>query len=173
MTPITLPRAVVEQALEALIHMCHNTVAEKGYDGQRVQNAIDALRSALAQQEQEPVADAETWLRNRYGAARGHHAWRELIEAFNAGRTAAQEQGPVAWTTKGQIAAMENGFLHYIQGRVPRFVNPSENDVALYTHPPRREWQSLTEEEMDEFLRRFARYELIRAVEAALKERNT
>jgi hypothetical protein len=141
------------------------------------------------EQEQEPVVDAETWLRNRYGAARGHHAWRELIEAFNAGRTAAQEQGPVAWTTKGQIAAMENGFLHYIQGRVPRFVNPSENDVALYTHPPRREWQSLTEEEIgdvfqaarnaklgsanDNSRHRLSVVEIARAIEQALKERNT
>ena len=29
--------------------------------------------------------DAETWLRERYGAYRGHFAWRELEEAFNAG----------------------------------------------------------------------------------------
>ena len=32
--------------------------------------------------------DAETWLRSRYGAYRGHFAWRELEEAFNAGRRA-------------------------------------------------------------------------------------
>lgn len=29
---------------------------------------------------------AETWLRDRYGAYRGHFAWRELEEAFLAGR---------------------------------------------------------------------------------------
>lgn len=33
-----------------------------------------------------PPTDAETWLRSRYGAYRGHFAWRELEEAFNAGR---------------------------------------------------------------------------------------
>ncbi len=43
-------KTAAQQALEALIHMCHNTVAEKGYDGQRVQNAIDGLEAALAQQ---------------------------------------------------------------------------------------------------------------------------
>jgi hypothetical protein len=48
---------------------------------------------------------------------------------------AMQEQEPVAWTTKGQIQAMDSGFNHYIQGRVPRFVTPGENDVPLYTHP--------------------------------------
>lgn len=46
---------------------------------------------------------------------------------------------PVAWTTKGQISAMENGFQHYIHGRVPRFVSPTEDDVPLYTAPPKRE----------------------------------
>lgn len=30
--------------------------------------------------------DAETYLRRRYGAYRGHFAWRELEEAFNAGK---------------------------------------------------------------------------------------
>jgi hypothetical protein len=177
---------VVEQALEALegcvkaldaLHAPGDSIYTRASDS--ADRAEIALRKALEQQgqEQEPVDDAETWLRNRYGAARGHLAWRELIEAFNAGRTAAQEQGPVAWTTKGQIAAMENGFLHYIQGRVPRFVNPSENDVALYTHPPRREWQSLTEEEKADILFPLTAagasdMECARAIEQALKEKN-
>ena len=34
------------------------------------------------------VSDAEGWLRSKYGAYRGHFAWRELEEAFNAGRSA-------------------------------------------------------------------------------------
>jgi len=65
-------------------------------------------RAAQAQQEQEPVADAETYLRDRYGAARGHHAWRELTEAFNAGCASAQQAEPVRewqWLTDEEIAA--------------------------------------------------------------------
>ena len=54
---------------------------------------------------------------------------------------------PVAWTTKGQISAMENGFQHYIHGRVPRFVSPTEDDVPLYTAPPKRE--PLTDDEIN------------------------
>ena len=38
---------------------------------------------------------------------------------------------------------------------------------------PEREWVGLTDEDMHELIRRFARYELIRAVEAKLKEKNT
>ena len=38
--------------------------------------------------------------------------------------------------------------------------------------PPQREWVGLSDEEMDELVHRFTRYELIRAVEAKLKEKN-
>lgn len=43
---------------------------------------------------------AEAWLRARYGAYRGHFAWRELEEAFIAGRAslaASAGSEPVAW----------------------------------------------------------------------------
>ena len=49
---MTTLREAAQQALEALIHMCHNTFADKGYDGQLVQDAIDGLKGALAQQKQ-------------------------------------------------------------------------------------------------------------------------
>jgi hypothetical protein len=50
-------------------------------------------------------------------------------------------------------------------------------EVAFYTHPPRREWQRLTEEEIDRVvvLLGFAQFsppEVARAVEQALKEKN-
>ena len=35
---------------------------------------------------------AETWLRARYGAYRGHFAWRELEEAYAAGAQDMQER---------------------------------------------------------------------------------
>lgn len=51
--------------------------------------------------EREATGPAEAWLRSRYGAYRGHFAWRELEEAFNAGRASlslpAAGQEPVAW----------------------------------------------------------------------------
>lgn len=37
---------------------------------------------------------------------------------------------------------------------------------------PKREWVGLTDEEIDELVARFARYELLRRVEAKLKEKN-
>jgi hypothetical protein len=43
-------------------------------------------------------------------------------------------------------------------------------DTKLYAHPPRREWQSLSEEEIDRWTPEI--HPVIRAVEAALKEKN-
>jgi hypothetical protein len=44
--------------------------------------------------------------------------------------------------------------------------------VPLYTAPPKREWLGLTDEDVDSTVSRFARYELARAIEAKLKEKN-
>lgn len=41
-----------------------------------------------AAQPVQPSTSAEDYLRGKYGAYRGHFAWRELEEAFNAGRQA-------------------------------------------------------------------------------------
>lgn len=57
------------------------------------------------------------------------------------------EQEPVAWTTKGQIAAMDSGFIRYIEGRDPRFVLGRHDDVPLYTTPQAR--KPLTDEQID------------------------
>ncbi len=65
----------------------------------------------------------------------------------------AAQSEPVAWTTKGQIASMENGMNHYIQGRVPRFVQPTENDVPLYTHPQPADAETLRDAERYRWLR--------------------
>jgi hypothetical protein len=47
-----------------------------------------------------------------------------------------------------------------------------EGGVDLYTAPPKREWVGLTDEDVDATVSRFARYELARAIEAKLKEKN-
>ena len=44
--------------------------------------------------------------------------------------------------------------------------------TKLYTIPPQRPWVGLTDDEFDELEYRFARYELYRAIEAKLKEKN-
>jgi hypothetical protein len=46
-------------------------------------------------------------------------------------------------------------------------------DEAKARKKAKKQWVNLTDEEIDELVNRFARYELARAIEAKLKEKNT
>jgi hypothetical protein len=136
MTTITVPRAVLEQALEALeefgTHYEHcpryptwarpelQPPCNCGLDSN-----VAALRAALAQQEQEPVA----WM------------------------------------------LTDDSGMRFVS--VDR---PHPDFVPLHTTPPRREWQSLTNEEIyplyNEPRSDAEMLEFARAVEAKLKEKN-
>jgi hypothetical protein len=80
------------------------------------------------------------------------------------------EQEPVAWMdpNSGEVCR-----AHWLESHAP------ERDVdrfscPLYTHPPRREWRSLSEEEIESLWRKWVgtqrpNYSFTRAVEAALR----
>jgi hypothetical protein len=127
MTTTTVPRAVLEQALEAL-EATHYDIGSAERQRLEAMDAITALRAALAQQEQEQ--DAEAWV----------------------------DKGSIAWL----------GEQRSLQRRKVR---------------SRREWQSLSEEEIwkdDRIMAENARCGLMmsdlsalaRAIEQALKEKN-
>ena len=154
---MTTLREAAQQALEALIHMCHNTVAQKGYDGQRVQNAIDGLEAALAQ---EPVAYTGDVARRM----------REAGMTFHLGMP------------RAVVIAQMTRFHDLVCAEA------SIKAAAAFAAPPRREWVSLTEEEIRELSFhnqqtlwprpdrsdvRATAIPFARAIEAALKERNT
>jgi hypothetical protein len=63
-----------------------NSVTQHTEDGTPVEFCRDCGTNRLTTAQ--PAATAEYYLRGRYGAYRGHHAWRELEEAFNAGMAA-------------------------------------------------------------------------------------
>jgi hypothetical protein len=135
-------RQAAQQALEAL-EQCGLDDTHRSYEFEHV--ARIALRAALAQQEQEPVA------------------WVELLKDAE------------------QIVRSKPLWKKFIDG------TPLANDIAVWmadfaqkhAHPPRREWQSLSEEEtrrlsidcydglLTDPLILFAR-----AIEAKLKEKN-
>ena len=145
MTTITVPRAVLEQALAA---MDKATRFMSDADYVKLNQAIAALRALLAQQEQEqePVAWMYVGIKHD-GTTHGPHlVWKpQYMDAMSA------EKGAKA--------------------------------TPLYTTPPRREWQSLSKEEIwedDRIMAENARCGLMmsdlsalaRAIEAALKEKN-
>ena len=49
---------------------------------------------------------------------------------------------------------------------------PRAFQIPVYTTPPQRTWVGLTDEEADGLVQRFARYELLRAIETTLRSKN-
>jgi len=125
-------REAAQQALEAL-EATHYDVGSAEKQRLQTMDAITALRDALAQQEQEPVA----------------------------------------WASKRELARIKDfDSTIYANGDF-------DGAVPLYTTPPRREWQGLTEEDMEDLLPLYSdpsanteMLEFAAAIEAKLKEKN-
>jgi hypothetical protein len=123
---ITLPRATVQQALEALEFMADQWGFTQKANRPERWRAIDALKAALEQPEQEPVA------------------WTTMPDADDWMFVSGTEKPPLP------------GEWH-----------------PLYTHPPRREWRSLSEEEFGYIYVFSATHEEFAcAIEAALRSKN-
>ena len=131
MSTITVDRAVLEQALEAL-EQCGLDDSHRSYEKESVAKA--ALHAALAQQGQEPVAFY-------------------VYEWVNP--------------SDGYVFRSFRPEEHYMD----------RNPDRVIPVPPRREWQSLTDEEILPLYNttpssHAEMLEFARAIEAALKEKN-
>jgi len=103
---------------------------------------------------------------------------RLMIQATDTLRAALaqEEQEPVAWVDEASIAWLAEHPRGIITTRLVKQKSP-ERQMAMYAEPPRREWQSLTENEI-----LFATQHcgpgnaqtilVARAVESLLKEKN-
>ena len=133
--------AGVQQALETWEHINLYGFVLADYEGP-MEQAITALKAALEQPEQEPVA----WML----ALPDGRLERMSVTAFDD--------------------EAEEMLTRSISGCTM---------APLYAHPPRREWRGLTEEEIDALLLTTSGavipfYQAMsRAIEAALKEKNT
>ena len=140
-------------------------------DRELMQQALDALIDAADSQSwemQQNIDQHGEWYRRSVYLKQATAKSQEAIEALRA-RLAQPEQEPVAW--------MYNGNLHIF--------DPSdwaEEPVRpLYTAPPQREWQGLTDEEIEKLVYDIrsqttgvvATAYVARAIEAKLKEKNT
>jgi hypothetical protein len=138
--------------------------AEMDADVQKIAEAITALRAALVQQEHEPTARYKcTVVDDRHPNGVPFEQW------VNAPQ---QEQAEPVLVVEKEPDYMSRG--HFYEGSKP-FIDPTEVwklpiGTKLYTTPPRREWQSLSEEEIDRWTPEI--HPVIRAIEAALKEKN-
>jgi hypothetical protein len=145
-------RAAAQQALEALEMLAQPTKTNSETPRYKAHKAaITALRTALAQQD-EPKG----------GGKLPPPLQAEPVEE------------PVAWRSPN--ASPPGGFVIFQQ--YPQALADLGGVIEpLYTHPPRREWQSLSEEESNELSHMMVKGHksvnwLARAIEAALKEKN-
>jgi hypothetical protein len=126
---------------------------EGGEDSWRfIGPAIDALKAALEQHSK----DVE-WMKER------HANWRLQKELAEAAWNSALKQKPVA-------IALHTGTKQGI-----KWICRVDDGTPLYTHPPRREWRGLSEEEMKSTCAdawSYDPYVIARAIEAKLKELN-
>ena len=110
-------------------------------------------------------------------AVRQEHQWHGLQQvqiAKGSLRAALEqpEQEPVAWRFKRLVNQDFETDWVLTKYEPPNGVNVVAIE-PLYTHPPRREWRGLTEEEIVAiFLLAPTQPAFARAIEAALKERN-
>jgi hypothetical protein len=141
---MTTLREAAQQALEAL----EKTHTQPGCEQWQAERKASVVVRAALSQEEPNLRNA-----NLIGLTPLQKALQQA--QFRADSLAQQEQEPVApyaWMAVG--------------GTIWRR-KTSEDDVPLYTHPPRREWQGLTEEEREQ-----ATGWSVEHIEAALKEKN-
>ncbi len=123
----------------------------------------------LTREEAQQVLDA-------LGKVFDHNDWQSYettVDLLRA-RLSAPEPEPVAWG----IANTRPTEKHPLMMVMTYKPEPSSLVVPLYTAPPQREWQGLTDEEIMSLLPGAVRLppgwsETVRAIEAKLKEKNT
>jgi hypothetical protein len=142
--------------------------------GSNLNKTVNALRAALELPEQEVK-----------GCDHCNHPLYAAIKCRVCGRVTEQEQEPVAWRFEARHIDSAWGAAVALKHPGPEGVY-MRKVTPLYTHPPRREWRGLTDNEIINLARGVlekpinysepAAWQLAdgiaRAIEAALKERN-
>jgi len=123
---------------------------------------IHRLRAALAEGAMQRLTDVQQAMEAPRVNQCAEVCERAKLCAICARGLEEMEQDPVAW------ADIEQGAISWMKGEYGPTWKP------LYTHPPRREWVGLTDEEIEKEARGGARnfWEFVAAIEAKLKEKN-
>lgn len=166
----TSAKAEADQFHAAMAGYRPHRHAQMDADVQKIARAITALRAALEQQEQEPVA----------------MLWK--VRKALALASAICDRVPNRWHHTHEIGSAEADIGDMVNAHPDgthgyRLIQEAEAELVAYlttpeAAPPRREWRSLSEDEIrtaygNDLKYRDGDYErFARAIEAALKEKN-
>ena len=89
----------------------------------------------------------------------------EAVKAYESGQGVVLVEKP--YPHYEPVAYADNGVVNWIADK--QFMHEAE----LYTAPPLRIWVGLTNEEMQDLWDRYAHMEMMRAIEAKLKSKNS
>jgi hypothetical protein len=150
---MTTLREAAQQALEALEMLAQPTKTNSETPRYKAHKAaITALRAALAQEEQEPVAMCRTWHKGS-----DQHAelldWTDALETLPDGEHSLYSAPPRRETEQEPVAYTTGLIWRPRQSELVLKVTRSKQErygftVPLWTSPPRREWRSLSDAEV-------------------------
>jgi hypothetical protein len=151
-----MTQEALKLALEALITITDAIYVNSQQEADAVykaNDAVKAIKEALAQPEQEPVATL-------FGS----------LPVYDTTTPRRTEQAPTWWLVEYHDWARE-----FVTER-PEESIAVEKITALYTHPPQRTWVALTEQErndIEDYCEMMIGKPAFDAIEAKLKEKNT
>jgi len=119
------------------------------------------------------MKDAEDEAFDDLAKKQGH--WGGGYQAKRAMAANKQEaaQEPVAWVVQGCAKMWRGEFAEIDAQAEAKRIGGTCVAYALYTTPQQRPWVGLTDEEMQDLWDRYAHMEMMRAIEAKLKEKNS
>jgi hypothetical protein len=171
-------RAAAQQALEALEYL--NVTAEHRVDDRIADAAITALRAALEQQEQADYPEEKLQAVAEY-VSNQYHVWygvaardieevlRQSVRCGLVSNPPRREPEPVTWGVDwGRDGDQSCCTI------IKRHADGTQEVVAVEYGPPRREWVSLTEEDIAliDWESMKTKRDAARAIERALRSRN-
>jgi hypothetical protein len=163
-----MDREAIEEAIEVLEDASAEMLTETGNENYYGE-AITALRKALVDADDTSQKHVDEMVKTE------HDKQIEIAQAYERGWNAAlAQQEPVAWITDGGKGELwwHRSSKFDEEGNL---IGSNQDDIPLYTAPPKKEWVGLTDEEKEKLVEAFYGTDIQRleAVEAKLKEKNT
>ena len=169
-----MSREDIEEAIEVLEDASAQMLMETG-DENYYAGAIAILRQALVDADDTSQKRVDKNVKTEHDTLGSE--WAECVKLPIVVHVRNQRKGETHISTREGITPVlpDDLIMRGVAGEeYPIGRELFERTYTFDTAPPKAaEWVGLTDDEADELVARFARYELLRRVEAKLKEKNT